>query len=104
MPAPSETTANDMLDLKIGHFLISTDARDSSRVLGLSRRERETLRHLSKGLNVAGVAKLMDVSVNTINTYKTRVFEKLGVHTTAEAMVLMTAAQCGALVRKPEAI
>ncbi len=50
----------------------------------LSAREFEVLRLLGKGRTVSEVAALLNISVKTVSTYRTRVLEKLGLHTTAE--------------------
>lgn len=50
----------------------------------LSVREFEVLRNLGKGRTVTEIAAVLGLSVKTVSTYRTRVLEKLGLHTTAE--------------------
>ncbi len=50
----------------------------------LSVREFEVLRNLGKGRTVSEIAAILGLSVKTVSTYRTRVLEKLGLHTTAE--------------------
>lgn len=50
----------------------------------LSIREFEVLRLLGDGRTVSEVAALLNLSVKTVSTYRTRVLEKLGLRTTAE--------------------
>jgi DNA-binding NarL/FixJ family response regulator len=51
---------------------------------GLSVREFEVLRLLGDGRTVSEIAALLNLSVKTVSTYRTRVLEKLNLHTTAE--------------------
>lgn len=50
----------------------------------LSAREFEVLRLLGDGRTASEIAALLNLSVKTVSTYRTRVLEKLGLHTTAE--------------------
>ncbi len=53
---------------------------------GLSIREFEVLRLLGDGRTVSEIAALLNLSVKTVSTYRTRVLEKLSLHTTAEVI------------------
>lgn len=64
--------------------------------IGLSAREVETLTYLAYGLSLNEVAIKMAVKPNTVATYKTRIFNKLGVNSTAEALVIGAAIVFGA--------
>jgi DNA-binding CsgD family transcriptional regulator len=55
----------------------------------LSRREIEILKLISKGLISKQIADMLYISVNTVNTHRQRIIEKLGVNNTAEALNLM---------------
>ena len=50
----------------------------------LSAREFEVLRLLGDGRTASEIAALLNLSVKTVSTYRTRVLEKLGLRTTAE--------------------
>jgi DNA-binding NarL/FixJ family response regulator len=50
----------------------------------LSRRERDVLRLLLRGRVLKEVAQALGVSTNTANTYRCRLYDKLGVHDRAE--------------------
>ncbi len=50
----------------------------------LSDREFEVLLQLGKGKKVGEIAQSMALSLKTVSTYKTRVFEKLDIHNVAE--------------------
>lgn len=50
----------------------------------LSRREMEVLLHLSNGASLTKIAEQLRLSVKTIGTYRTRILEKLDLHSNAE--------------------
>ncbi len=52
----------------------------------LSKREREVLKLISKGLISKQIADKLFISVNTVNTHRQRIIEKLNVSNTAEAI------------------
>jgi two-component system invasion response regulator UvrY len=51
---------------------------------GLSNREREVLGLLVAGRSVTEIAAGISLSVKTVSTYRTRLMQKLGIHTTAD--------------------
>ncbi|MDP3253663.1 MAG: response regulator transcription factor [Hydrogenophaga sp.] len=59
------------------------DADDS---LALSSREREVLGLITKGFTAEEIARLMQISVHTVQTYVRRVYSKLKVNSKAEAI------------------
>lgn len=59
-------------------------ARDES--LALSNREREVLGLITKGFTAEEIAKLMQISVHTVQTYVRRIYSKLKVTSKAEAI------------------
>lgn len=52
----------------------------------LSARERVVLQHLARGRTYEHIAGEMGVSVSTVRTYITRIYEKLQVHSRTEAV------------------
>jgi two-component system invasion response regulator UvrY len=52
----------------------------------LSDREYQVLRMLGSGRTVSDIARALTLSVKTVSTYRTRVLDKLGMHTNAELM------------------
>jgi DNA-binding CsgD family transcriptional regulator len=54
--------------------------------LGLSKRELEVLQLLSEGLSNAEIAERLFVSLNTIKTHTSRIFEKLEVKRRTQAV------------------
>jgi DNA-binding NarL/FixJ family response regulator len=59
----------------------SSDADDSS----LSKREKEILEHLTKGLANKEIADRLGISVETVRVHLRRIYEKLHVHSRTEA-------------------
>lgn len=53
---------------------------------GLSNREAQVLRLLVEGRTVSEIAEQLALSVNTISTYRGRIFEKLGVRSLVELL------------------
>lgn len=50
----------------------------------LSKRETEVLRRMATGQRLKDIALELDLSIKTVSTYKTRLFEKLGFRNTVE--------------------
>lgn len=62
----------------------SAQAKTKSAAQKLSDRELEVLALLGQGHTNQSVAELLDISPKTVATYRSRIGEKLGLHTTAE--------------------
>jgi two-component system nitrate/nitrite response regulator NarL len=54
----------------------------------LTAREAEILGAMSDGLSTKAIAHHLGIAVKTVENHKTRVFDKLGVRTTAEAVMV----------------
>jgi DNA-binding CsgD family transcriptional regulator len=54
--------------------------------LGLSRRELEVLRHMAEGLSNSEIAEKLFVSLNTVKTHTSKIFEKLDVKRRTQAV------------------
>lgn len=61
----------------------------------LTRKERETLQHISRGHSYAESAQLMGVSISTVQTHIRSLYRKLDAHSQVQAMV--KARDCGLL-------
>ena len=61
-------------------------ATDAANAAGLTGREVEVLQLAAKGYNHAEVAKLLGLSRNTVASYTRHIYEKLEVHSRAEAL------------------
>lgn len=75
---------------------ITTDWRRSRRSVtnmsqggDLTSRELEVLGAMSDGLSAKAVAHRLGIAVKTVENHKTRIFEKLGVRTQAQAVALV---------------
>ena len=89
-PARQDQQLGLYLDPSIaGHALAETSGTDGrpGTVEGrepLSPREAETLRLIAQGFSNKEIARRIDVSVKSVETYKARAAEKLGLRTRAE--------------------
>ncbi|HYD89978.1 MAG TPA: response regulator transcription factor [Flavobacterium sp.] len=54
--------------------------------LGLSRRELEVLQHMAEGLSNSEIAEKLFVSLNTVKTHTSKIFEKLDVKRRTQAV------------------
>ncbi len=52
----------------------------------LSAREIEVMNLLTKGVQVARIAEMLHLQITTVSTYKTRIFEKLGISNIVELL------------------
>ncbi|MGV6819953.1 MAG: helix-turn-helix transcriptional regulator [Parvularcula sp.] len=82
--------------LEIGKFSVAIAQQLRDAPFGLSPREAEVLTALMVGLNVKEAAACFSVSRHTIDIFKRRIFQKLGVHNAASAAALGMAAIAGA--------
>lgn len=55
-------------------------------MIGLSQREREVLELLARGYLYKEIAEMLKISVQTVNTYIRRIYEKLHVRSRAQAV------------------
>jgi DNA-binding NarL/FixJ family response regulator len=61
-------------------------ASNSEQLVNLSARERQVLEYITKGFTSDEIAKLMDVSKHTVQTFVRRIYSKLEVSSRAEAI------------------
>jgi len=50
----------------------------------LSDREFEIMRHIALGKSVSQIADLLSISVNTVNTYRARILQKMGMNSNTQ--------------------
>ena len=68
----------------IADLLLGTPAMHRPNVKRLSGRESQVLREIAIGFTTKAIASKFGVSVKTIQTYRARIYEKLGLHTRAD--------------------
>jgi DNA-binding NarL/FixJ family response regulator len=61
-------------------------ARQIGNVLGLTERESSVLKFSARGLTIKEIAGRLELSAKTVETYKARAIEKLGLKTRAEVV------------------
>ncbi|MFY0477153.1 response regulator [Achromobacter marplatensis] len=82
----------------VAELLAQTVRQDSARLPHelLSNREFQVLQLLVAGRSVSAIGEQLALSVNTISTYRSRIFEKLGVRTLVELVAYANTHQLGA--------
>jgi DNA-binding CsgD family transcriptional regulator len=50
---------------------------------------------MTEGLSTKGLARRLGISVKTVENHKTRIFNKLGVHTQAQAVAMSLSSDTG---------
>ena len=76
-----------LVNLKTGElFLFPVPSMEENQPLNLSKREKEVLGLIAKGLISKEIADKLFISVNTVNTHRQRIIEKLEVSNSAEAI------------------
>lgn len=88
--------------LVIVNTLLNTGTKAAEAYSSLSSREREVMRLLVHGYSLAEIAKLLCLSIKTIDTHKTRIMTKLGIAKKNE--LVQYALDHGMLVQKNESI
>jgi DNA-binding NarL/FixJ family response regulator len=67
-------------------FNVPDKKADSNPLQALSNRETEVMQQLIKGATLSGIAQKLSLQTSTVNTYKTRIFEKLDVSNVIELL------------------
>lgn len=78
--AASATPAADSVDQPLG----SNEIQPGGVAAPLSEREEQVLGYISNGMTHRQIARRLDISTHTIDTYVKRIRSKLGVHTKAD--------------------
>jgi DNA-binding NarL/FixJ family response regulator len=60
------------------------ERRAASPLESLSKRERDILQHVVDGRSNKDVARLLNISIKTVETYRSRMLQKLGIRNVAE--------------------
>jgi len=72
----------------IGDFHANFDAQEAGRFFGLSPRETQAVSLFALGATSRQVQRAMDITDNTLNTFKRRILAKMGVKTVMAATAL----------------
>ncbi len=68
----------------VGRFLRKPSAGEGLQVEALSEREGDVVLRLARGYSVKEIAAQLDIGAKTVETYKARSFEKLGLRSRAD--------------------
>ena len=61
-------------------FLRESDSEAPDPLEGLTKRQREILQLIAEGRSTKDIARVLDVSVKTVETHRMRLMERLGIH------------------------
>jgi DNA-binding NarL/FixJ family response regulator len=78
--SPARNDGQDLCPLPADSPPPSPAANPQSRSSTLTPREQEVLRHLAAGLTKKEIARLLYISVNTVNRHTDNIMAKLGIH------------------------
>jgi DNA-binding NarL/FixJ family response regulator len=67
-------------------FKLAQDPKQDSRETNLSEKEMEVLRNISRGHSYADVAKMMGISLSTVQTHIRHLYRKLGANSGVQAV------------------
>jgi DNA-binding NarL/FixJ family response regulator len=73
-PKVSQTVVKDLL---------RDDGRERDPLEGLTQRQREILQLIAEGRSTKEIARLLEVSVKTVETHRLRLMDRLGIHDVA---------------------
>jgi pimeloyl-ACP methyl ester carboxylesterase len=84
VPTPAEPSFDRVLE-EIDAFIGA--AQGAGAFTGLTRREREILSYIARGLDNLQIAARLDLSEKTVRNHITAIFDKIGVESRAQAIV-----------------
>lgn len=82
-------------DSKIADVILNEIAADSNKTYyisdnyNLTDREKEVIKYMCDGLNNSDIAKILDMSVNTVKVHVSSIIQKLGVEDRTQVVVKM---------------
>jgi DNA-binding NarL/FixJ family response regulator len=86
VPTPGEPSFDRVIE-EVEAFVGGTLDGKAAVFPDLTRRERQILEHIARGLDNAQIAAHLDVSEKTVRNHITAVFDKIGVENRAQAIV-----------------
>lgn len=78
----NETVSNTLIESLLHTTAVEPDIRNPYALLSI--REREVLRFLAQGYSNSEIAKMLSISAKTVDTYRSRVMNKLNVRKKSE--------------------
>ncbi|MBI3524814.1 MAG: response regulator [Betaproteobacteria bacterium] len=99
-----ETVVAPSMTLKLVHLLQGgspADAKESA-LKQLTAREREILNHLAQGLSNKAIARMLDISHDTVKLHVRHILAKLNLTSRVEAAVFAVEQKNAAIVRRAE--
>lgn len=84
----NEACSCELLNFKMGHTVPIPFSYEENTTVMLTQREIEILKLVRKGFLSKEISSKLSISVNTVNTHRQRVLEKLGVNNSMEAVNL----------------
>lgn len=76
---------------QIGHYQWEITAPDACAPLGLSSREFDVLSLLSHGHGQKAIARMLGISIHTVDAHLRRIYRKLGVQSSTAAVAIFVA-------------
>lgn len=80
-------SAREIYDHQLGALCAGKSGEFSDRFHSLTNREREILQLIAEGKNHQQIAKLLNVSVRTVDTHRNNIIQKLDIHDTANLVL-----------------
>lgn len=75
-----------VLDNQVIKYILDNATRKVAAELKLAPKEKDVIRHLSRGLTALQVSDEMGISIHTVDTYIRRIYKKMGVHSQSAAI------------------
>ena len=87
--SPLDRVESKIMNFKTGEVMpLPSYPEYEQQCVTLTTREKDVLRHVRDGLLSKEISQRMAISVNTVNTYRQRILEKLGADNSIEALRL----------------
>lgn len=83
------STGKKFITQKLAELLADELTKDQNKLPHerLSEREFEVMRMIALGKSVSEIADILSLSINTVNTYRTRILEKMGLNNNTQIAI-----------------
>lgn len=83
------STGKKFISQKLAELLADELTKDKNKLPHerLSEREFEVMRMIALGKSVSEIADILSLSINTVNTYRTRILEKMGLNNNTQIAI-----------------